>query len=169
MIRVGKIVATHGLQGAVIFTHVLGDRQWLKPGAVMMVEMHKGSQIPFFVKELKSNNSAEYVVNFEDVATVEAAKKLVTKHVYVDEDILSAFTKDTPLLWIGFNVTDVNRGLLGPVTDVMQTPGQWLGKVMVEGKEVLVPLLAPVLREVNLRNRRIIVEMPAGLIDVYLS
>ena len=32
MIRIGKIVATHGLTGSLIMTHVAGDKNWLKKG-----------------------------------------------------------------------------------------------------------------------------------------
>lgn len=169
MIRVGKIVATHGLTGAVIMTHIAADSKWLKKGSALMVEMQKGSYIPYFVADFKVTNESEYVVNLEDIAQIESAKRLVAKAVFVNEDVLAAYAKQSPLLWIGFTVTDVHKGLLGPMEDVMQSPNQWLGKVMVAGKEVLIPLVEPILKEVNLKSKRIIIEMPAGLIDVYLE
>ncbi len=169
MIRVGKIVASHGLTGAVIMTHIAADSKWMKKGHALMVEMQKGSYIPHFVTDFKINNESEYVVNIEDIDKVESAKRLVGKSVFVNEDVMAAYAKQSPLLWIGFTVTDVHKGLLGPMEDVMQSPNQWLGKVMLDGKEILIPLVEPILREVNLRAKRIIIEMPEGLIDVYLG
>lgn len=134
-----------------------------------MVEMQKGSYIPYFVTEFKVANDKEYTINLEDIATIDSAKRLVAKHVYVNEDVLVSFAKTSPLLWIGFNITDVNTGLLGPVEDVVQMPNQWLATVRYNGSEVLVPLIEPVLKEVNLKAKRIIVELPQGLLDVYTT
>ena len=51
----------------------------------------------------------------------------------------------------------------------METGHQWLAKVTIEEKEVLVPLIEQMLIEVNLRNKFIRVDLPEGLIDVYLQ
>lgn len=168
MIRVGKIVATHGVQGAVIMTHVAGDSRWMKKGDALMVEMHKGSYIPYFVEGCKAVSDKEYHVTIEEVDKVEIAKKLVGKHVYVDEELLAGYAKESPLLWIGFTITDVNTGLLGEMVDVMQTPSQWLGKIIYNDREVLIPLLNQFIKEIQVKKKRLIMELPAGLLEVYM-
>src|ERR1700744_145096 len=110
MIRIGKIVATHGISGDLVLTHVVGNSKWLKKEHVLQVEMQKGSFIPYFISNFKENNNKEYIINIEDIDKIESAKKLVTKHVYVDENILSAFARQSPLLWIGFKVIDAQNG-----------------------------------------------------------
>ncbi len=169
MIRIGKIVATHGLNGALILKHVAGESNWLKKGDVLFVEMRKDSQIPYFVDTAKAANDEEYIVTVEDVITMEAAKKLVAKQVYVKEDVLKDVKTDSPLLWIGFNVVDKQKGGLGIIEDVMQTGHQWLAKITIEGKEVLIPLVDEMLVDVNVRNKFIRVDLPEGLIEVYLN
>jgi len=169
MIRVGKIVATHGLQGAVIMTHIVGNSKWLKSGSVLQVEMQKGSFIPYFVGQCKAANDEEYIINIEEVEKVESAKKLITKHVYVNEDILSSFAKDSPLLWIGFNLVDVQKGGIGVIDDVMQTGKQWLGRVMIDDTEVLIPLIEQTIKQVDIKNRFIRVDLPEGLLEIYLN
>ncbi len=169
MIRIGKIVATHGLNGALIFNHIAGESSWLKKGDVLFVELRKGSEIPYFVVSAKSSNDEEYIVTVEDVLTVEAAKKLVGKHVYVKDEILKAIKTESPLMWIGFNLVDKEKGGLGIIEDVMQTGHQWLAKLTIEGKEVLIPLVDEMLLDVNMRNKFVRVDLPEGLIDVYLN
>ena len=168
MIRVGKIVATHGLQVAVILKHIVGKSDWLKKDDVLFIELQKESYIPHFVTQAKASNDEEYIANLEDIAAVENARRLVGKHVYVKEETI-AIHKDSPLLWIGFNLVDKTRGGLGRIEDVMETGHQWLAKVTIEEKEVLVPLIEQMLIEVNLRNKFIRVDLPEGLIDVYLQ
>ena len=166
MIRIGKIVATNGLQGAVVLTHIVGESTWLKKDDVLFLELNKESFIPFFVTVVKPLNKEEYILNVEDVDTLEAAKKLIGKQAYVKEDILSKYTSDSPLLWIGFNIVDKERGSVGEIEDVMQTGHQWLAKVTYEGREVLIPLIDQMILDTNVRNKFIRMELPEGLLDI---
>jgi len=168
MIRIGKVVATHGLNGALILTHVVGNSNWLKKGQVILLEMQKGSYIPYFIAQFKVNNDKEYVINVEDIDKIESAKRLVTKHVYVDEDILSAYAKQSPLLWIGFNVIDKTKGRIGTIQDVSQTGYQWLAKVIYVGVEVLIPLIDEMIEKIDIKTKTIEVVLPDGLLEVYL-
>jgi 16S rRNA processing protein RimM len=169
MIRIGKIVATHSLQGAVIMMHIVANSKWLKKGDALFVELHKESFIPFFVSQVKVANDEEFIVNFEDVNTVEEAKKLSGKNVYVQENILEKYAEETPLLWIGFKMIDKVKGDLGKVQDIMQTGPQWLAQLNYQNKEVLVPLLPQTVRKVNMNTKTINVDLPEGLIEIYLG
>jgi 16S rRNA processing protein RimM len=91
---------------------------------------------------------------------------LIGKQAYVKEDILSKYTNDSPLLWIGFNIVDKERGSVGAIEDVMQTGHQWLAKVTYEGKEVLIPLIDQMILDINVRNKFIRMELPEGLLDI---
>ncbi len=169
MIRIGKIVATHGIGGSLILTHIVGNSNWLKKGTAIHVEMQKGSFIPYFISNIKANNNEEYVVGVEDINKVEAAKKLVTKHVYVDESILSEYARQSPLLWIGFNVIDKKEGTLGKIDDVMQTGNQWLAKLTYQNTEVLLPLIEQTIDSLDIKTKTINMTLPDGLLDVYLD
>ncbi len=167
MIRIGKIVAVHGLQGAVVMTHIADKPGWLKKDDVLYVELQKESRIPFFVHTVAEAHDGSYIVRLEDVTTVEDARKLIGKHIYVVSDVLAGIVKDTPLLWIGFNLVDRHHGLLGPLEDVVQTGKQWLGKITFRGREALVPLVEQIIIEVNTKNRFIRMDLPEGLLEVY--
>ncbi|MGN6568327.1 MAG: ribosome maturation factor RimM [Flavipsychrobacter sp.] len=166
MIRIGKIVATHGLQGAVVMTHIVGNSKWLKPEDVLFLELHKESYIPFFISQLKASNDEEYILNLEDTNSSEAARKLIGKNVYVNEDILSKHATDSPLLWIGFNVVDREKGSLGPIQDVMQAGPQWLAKIIYNDKEVLLPLVDEMILDVNVKNKFVRMDLPEGILDL---
>ena len=169
MIRIGKIVATHGLNGAVIMTHVAGRKNWLKKGDPLFVALRRDSHIPFFVTQVKSAGNEEMVVLLEDTESVEAAKKLIGKEVFVKEDILAqGGAADNPLLWIGFEMEDEEAGRIGLIKDIFQTPTQWLAEVDHQGKEVLVPLIAPVWKKTDIHKKVVFVALPAGLLEVYL-
>ena len=169
MIRIGKIVAAHGLQGAVILVHFAGTRTWLKPGDALLVEMVRDSRIPYFVSAVKAIKEDELILTIEDIATVEAAKRLVSKQVWVDVDMLKGIARSSPLLWIGFTVSDVNKGVLGPILDVVQTGKQWLAKLTIADKEVLLPLVEQMIEKIDVRKQTILMDLPEGLLEVYLD
>ena len=169
MIRVGKIVATHGLGGSLIFTHVVGTSTWLKKEHVLLVEMQKDSYIPYFISQCKATNNKEYHINIENIDKVEDAKKLVTKHVYVDEVLLADYAKQSPLLWIGFNVIDKKNGTLGPIDDVIQTGNQWLAKLTYQNAEVLIPLIDQTIEQLDIKTKTLKVNLPEGLLEIYLD
>ena len=167
MIRIGKIVATHGLQGAMVVSHIIGHSDWLKKDDPLFIELNKESYIPYFTSQLKAANEDEYIVNLEEVESVEEARKLIGKHIYVQEEILSKQAADSPLLWIGFQVIDQEHGNLGPIEDIMQTASQWLAKLTYKDSEVLIPLVDQTIVQVNLKARWLRVDLPEGLLEVY--
>lgn len=168
MIRIGKIVATHGLKGGLILTHIVGDSKWLKKGTALFVEMNKGSHIPYFVADFKATGNDEYIITLEDIDKIESAKRLVGKHAYANEDILKGYTNESPLLWIGFELIDKKAGSLGPIEDVLQTGSQWLAKLTIQKKEVLIPLIEQTIEAIDIKKKTLKVNLPEGLLEIYL-
>ena len=166
MIRVGKIVASHGLKGSVIFTHIVGKSDWLKINDVIFLEINKESFIPFFISSVKVANDEEYIVTLEDVEDAVDAKRLVGKKVYVEEGVLSNHVDDSPLLWIGFNIVDKQKGSIGLIEDVLETGHQWLAKLTIDKKEVLIPLIDPMILDINVKNKFIRMDLPDGLLEL---
>lgn len=169
MLRVGKIVATHGLAGDVVFTHIAGRKSWLKPGDVLFLALQKGSFIPYFIKGVRSEKLDEMNLSLEDCITVEAARRLVGKEVFVKDEVLQTAAIESPLLWLGFEAIDQHLGSLGPIQDVYKTAQQWLATVVVNGKEALLPLIDQTLRKVDVKAKRLYLDLPPGLLEVYLD
>lgn len=132
-----------------------------------MVEMQKGSLIPYFVSQCKPTSEEEYIVTLEDVTTPQQAKKLVTKHVYADEKLIAATANQSPLLWIGFNISDKHYGNIGTLEDVMQAGAQWIGKLTYKENEVLIPLVNETLEGIDIKHKILKTKLPEGLLEIY--
>lgn len=166
MLRIGKIVATHGLQGTLVLTHMMKENNWLKKDQVLFVALKRESYIPYFVTNVKGARAQEYQIQLEDIDHIDKARALVGKEVYVDAEVLGQATKDNPLLWIGFSIVDTELGNVGLLRDVAQTGHQWIGTLIYNDKEVLIPLVDDLIRDINLRNRFIRMELPPGILDL---
>lgn len=169
MLRVGKIVAVHGLQGAVVLKQIIDDRSWLKKGDVLFIELKRDSFIPYFVETAKAANDEDYIISLDDVTNAEDARVLVNKTVYAKEEVLETAQVDSPLMYIGFNLVDKEKGGLGVIEDVLLVGPQWLARLSIEGKEVLIPLVPDMILDVNKRNKFIRMALPDGLLEVYLG
>lgn len=169
MLRVGKIVATHGLQGAVVLQQIIDDTGWLKKGDVLFIELRRESFIPYFVETAKAANDTEYIITLDDVTNAEEAKKLVGKTAYVKEEVLEKAKVDSPLMYIGFNLVDKTRGGIGTIEDVLLMGKQWIARLTVDGKEVLIPLVEEMILDVNYKNKYLRMDLPEGLLEIYLG
>jgi 16S rRNA processing protein RimM len=61
------------------------------------------------------------------------------------------------------------KKLLGKVIEVIEQPAQLLLSVMVNDKEVLVPINETTLDKIDHKNQKIFVILPEGLLDIYLT
>ena len=66
----------------------------------------------------------------------------------------------------GFEVADELHGVLGAVTDVIQTGANRLLAVDYNGKEVLIPINSPLIISINKSKRKISVNLPDGFLDI---
>lgn len=169
MLKVGKISGVSGLQGAVVLRQIIDNTNWLKKGDVLFIELKRDSFIPFFVETAKSTNKEEYLLTLDDVNSADEAKPLVNKTVYVKEEVLETADVDSPLMYIGYNLVDKTRGGIGEIQDILQVGVQWIAQLTVDEKEVLIPLAEEIIIDVNKRNKFIRMDLPDGLLDVYLD
>ena len=166
MIRIGKIAAQHGLSGALIFTHKLGSLKGIKKGTALFIEVRKGSRIPYFVQGLKERGGEEALLHLEDLNTLEEAKTLVGRDVWAETQLVQEAAVDSPLQFIGYKVVDTKLGSLGEIEDVYEAGPQWLAVLMIDGKEVLFPIIDAFLVETNKRARYLRVALPEGMLDL---
>lgn len=169
MLKVGSISSVHGINGAVVLQQIVQKADWLKKGDVLFVELKKDSFIPFFVSLARSVNEQECIVMFEDVEETDVARPLLGKTVYAEDELLRTAKVDSPLMYIGYNLVDKQKGTVGVVEDVLLIGKQWTAMLTIQGKEVLVPLVEDWIIEVNNRNKFIRIELPDGLLEVYLE
>jgi 16S rRNA processing protein RimM len=166
---IGKLVATFGLKGELILSHSLGKSSGFRSLEVIFLENPKDSFLPYFLREVRVKNSEEVYLSLEGIDTKEQARPLAQKEVWLQEaDFTRLAGKSRPISLLGFHM--INEGEdLGEVVEVIEQPLQVLCKVILQGKEVLIPLHEGTLEKVDQANKRVYVILPDGLLDVYLE
>lgn len=166
---IGQIVGTFGLSGEVVLKHNLGKRTSLKGLEVLFIEESKDKFLPYFITGAKIKNEEEVYISIDGITTKEAAKKITPKKVWLrEEDFHKQAGKAAPISLIGYMMIDNNKEL-GLVLEVIEQPLQILCRLEIDGKEVLIPLHEETIRNINHKKRQVVVELPEGLLEVYLG
>ena len=101
--------------------------------------------------------------------TREDALKLVQKEVWLTEADFKKFAaKSAPASLLGYTIID-DGNELGTILEVIEQPHQIICRIEVQSKEVLIPLNEAFLEKVDHRKKQVLVTLPEGLLDIYLS
>ena len=167
---IGKLVSVFGLQGEFILKHSLGKKTTLQGVEAIFLEERKNSFIPYFIQKASVKDHEHVFVKLEGVDTKEDARRLVQTPVYLLEDDFKKQTSSSaPLSMLGYTVKDKQQGELGVIEEVIEMPMQVLVKVIYKEKEVLLPLNEQSLIKMDKKQQVIHVDLPDGLLDLYME
>ncbi len=166
--RIGKFVATFGLKGELVLKHNLGKKSSLKGIKAVFIEEKKTSFIPWFVEATRIRNDEETYFKIEGIETKEQANRLAQKEVWVTEEDFKKFSsKSSPINLLGYEIVEDEK-VLGRIEEVIEQPHQVLCRVDINGKEAYIPLHEETIIRIDRRKRQVVVELPPGLLEIYL-
>ncbi|RVU01443.1 16S rRNA processing protein RimM [Mucilaginibacter limnophilus] len=167
--RVGTILKTKGLKGEVQLYVDFEGLEAIKFNAVF-VEI-AGKLVPFFISSIKYPQKGQAYIYFEDVDSVEKASVLVKKDVYLPNKLKPKKKKEEFTLKDvkGFIAIDETHGELGEITDVLEYPQQVIASVRYNNREVLFPLNEAIITGINAEDGELYVNLPEGLLDIYME
>jgi 16S rRNA processing protein RimM len=111
-------------------------------------------------------DGSRWVLLFEGVSTRDAAEALRNRELLVDSSDLLPLEEHTYYLHdlVGCSVEDSAGEPFGTVKGVIPGSPGWLD-IDDEGQSALIPMVREFLREVDLEEKRIVIDPPEGLIE----
>lgn len=163
-LSIGQIINTHGLRGAVKVYPLTDDISRFEKLKEVYVEENDGI-VKYKVESVKFLSST-VSVKLKGIDSEEAANKLRGSYIKVDRKSAVKLPKDTYFICdlIDLEVYDEKGLLLGTVKDVLQTGSNDVYVIQSSGKDILIPALKDIVKKIDLENKKILVEMPEGLI-----
>ncbi len=170
----GYTSKVHGKQGELIIKLDVDYPEEYNKLESVLIQLNKkdNSLIPFFLSNAQVQNNGTLRIKIEDVNTVDEAKLLVGKSVYLPLDTLPKLTGNQFYFHEvkDFTVTDTNLGLIGTIKQVLEYPSQSVFEIVnADGKEILVPITDEVVIDVDRENKNVTVTTPEGLVELYLE
>jgi 16S rRNA processing protein RimM len=163
-LSIGQIVNIHGFKGMVKVYPLTDDMNRFK--ALKEVYVEENNQlVKYEIEDIKflSNTVA---VKLKGIDTEEHANKLRNFYMKVDRASAVKLPKDSYFICdlIDLEVYNEKDVPLGKIRDVLQTGSNDVYVVQTDGKDILVPALKHVVKKIDLVNKKIMVELPEGLI-----
>jgi 16S rRNA processing protein RimM len=69
---------------------------------------------------------------------------------------------------IGFEIEDKRCGIIGKIVSINDTSAQPLFEVINGDVEILVPMIDQFLIKIDRENKKVIMDLPEGLVEMYL-
>jgi 16S rRNA processing protein RimM len=168
MVTVGRIVRPHGHRGAVVVqpeTDFAGDR--FREGAELL--WNRGGEVIAVRIAGSFEHQGRWVVTFDGVGTMDDAETLRGLELRVPESALHALPPGAYYVHDleGCEVVTTSGAAIGRVLRIEFGAAQPL--LVVDGGaggEVLVPMTELTCRRVDTAAKRIVVELPGGLVEL---
>ncbi len=164
-LEIGQIVNTFGIKGMVKVNPFTDNVKRFDKLETIYIQSKEGNK-EYQIEEVKYQKNV-VLLKFKGIDTIEQAEKLRQGYLLIDRD------KEEPLEegvyyivdLIGLEVYTDEGKLLGNVDDIFNTGSNDIYVVKDGlGKQILLPGIPEVLKEINLEKKRITVHLIPGLI-----
>ncbi len=168
--EIGTIVKTHGIHGELILEAKNPDLlENIKESVFLEID---GLLVPFFISEIKVNSRERCRIKFDWIDSEPQAKKLTNCSVLLHIDTIS-HTKinyeETLNLLEGFMVIDKTFGELGIINHVIENTNNPLMSITYNKVEILIPIHPDLIIDIDSPKKKLHINCPEGLIDLYLE
>lgn len=168
--NLGHVSKAYSFKGEVILLLDSDNPKHYHKLESVFVEINN-SLVPFFITRSSIHNKPQFLrVKFEGVDSEQKAKNLIGKQLFLPLQMLPKLPKGEFYIHdlIGFEIFE-NDSLIGKVNEIYDLPNNRMFEVNYMGKDVLIPYRDEVLLNIDADSKRINVELPEGLLDVYFS
>jgi 16S rRNA processing protein RimM len=163
--EVGQIVNTFGIKGQVKVVPFTDDVERFEELNEVYIE--KKNELQLFQIEQVNYHKNMVIIKFKGINTIEEAEKYRNCYLKIDRKHAKKLPKDTYFIadLLGLPVYTDEGKLLGKVDDIYNSGSSDIYVVKDEmGKQVLLPSIPEVLKEIDLENEKIIVHIIEGLL-----
>lgn len=166
----GNIVKKHSFRGEVVIKLDTDEPQLYKNMESVFVDLGN-NLVPFFIEKSSLSKGTMLRVKFEDVNTEQDADAIMKSGIYLPLNLLPKLLGNKFYYHevIGFNVVDLNFGVVGSIVHINDKAAQPLFEIDRDGLEIFIPMIDDFIKKVDRENKVIEVETPDGLINLYLE
>lgn len=165
----GKIAKKFSFKGEVLAYLDTDEPGLYENMESVFVEINK-DLIPFFIEQSSLHKNDFLRIKFEDVESEEEADRIIGCGLYLPLSFLPPLEGNKFYYHevIGFQIEDNKHGIVGEIFAVNDSTAQPLFEVQKGENEILIPMIDDFIEKVDRLNKKIIMNLPDGLLDIYL-
>lgn len=164
----GKVTKLYSYKGEMVFYFDVDDVNEYVGLDAVFIDVN-GDIIPFIIEKINFGTGQNATVKLIDIDTESDAKRLINKSLYLPISTLPKLEGNKFYFHevLGFEVWDTNEGFVGIIESVNDMAAQALFEIKDGYTEILLPVVDDFIIEVNRKEKKLIVEFPDGLLDIY--
>ena len=167
MFLIGKILTSHGINGEVKIRQITDFIERFYIGETVYYKSHEDTLLPLVIDGFRTMNKG-LLVHFEGYSSIDEVEHLLGNNLYILEEQLTELDEHEFYYHeiIGCLVKTTTGEKLGIIESIL-SPGAndvWVVKGS-NGREILIPYIEDVVKEVHIAKKEIIIEVMEGLID----
>ena len=165
-LEIGKVANTHGVKGEIKVMPLTDDVQRFE--RLKWVYLEKGDRLLKYTIQGVKYSKGMVILKLAEISDMAAAEEIKGLFLKVDRDNAVKLEEGSFFICdiLDSRVFDEQGKLLGNLKEVLRTGSNDVYVVKDENnREILIPALKSVVREVSLENKRLTVSLPEGLVD----
>ncbi len=163
-LEIGKIVKSHGLNGSVKVLSFLQSTDLLESLNEIFISQEKNTPALFRLKSLKIKGKC-YYMDLEGISGIDQTEDLIGCAVLIPADKLAPLPEGE-YYWqelIGLEVITEEGLPVGKVESIFPTGSNDVYVCSGGGREILLPAIEDVVRQIDLKKGTMVVRLPEGL------
>ena len=164
LILLGKIIKTHGFNGAVVIALEEDFSEKVKEMESVFVETD-GKAVPFFFAEVSAPFPSTLIASLDYYETKDRISEFVGCRIFseLDPSVLKK-DSDLPVSYVGFEVQNTDGTVIGKISKVLSYPMQVLFQLEAGKPEpVLIPFNPEWIVKEDQSKNLLILNLPEGL------
>lgn len=160
LIKIAKIVSSHGLNGEVKIFPYTDDLNGFKEYKKIYVD---GEELEIISQKIASKFIVLKLKGFDNIEDV---KNLLNKDAFIDKAQMPSLEEGDYYIHdlIGMEVYSEANEFIGTVKDVMETGANHVLVIDHDGKEALIPFVKAFIKELDLTSKKIKVKLIEGIL-----
>ncbi|WP_396144312.1 ribosome maturation factor RimM [Flavobacterium sp.] len=165
----GKIAKKFSFKGEVLIYLDTDEPELYENMESVFVEFNK-NLVPYFIENGNLHKGDFLRVKFEDVDSEADADEIIGCEIYLPLNMLPKLEGNKFYFHevIGFEIEDQRLGVFGKIVSINDTSAQPLFEVVNGSVEILVPMIDQFLVKIDRENKKVIMNLPEGLVEMYL-
>ncbi len=165
----GKIAKKFSFKGEVLVYLDTDEPELYENMESVFVELNK-NLVPFFIDNSSLHKNDFLRVKFEDVENEADADAIMGCELYLPLSFLPKLEGNQFYYHevIGFEIEDQRLGVFGKIVSINDSTAQPLFEVLNGAVEMLIPMIDHFLVKIDRENKKVIMNLPEGLVEMYL-
>lgn len=162
----GKVLRPHGLKGVLRITLFSGSEKGLLDAKTVFLRTVSEEERKFTVKSVKAHKNI-FLVEMEDLNSEDAAEAFRDADVLIKMDGL--VREEDTFFWhelLGVEVFLESGEFIGVISQILPTGANDIYVVKMADKEFYIPAIFEVIKEVDIKNGKMIISPLEGLLEI---